>query len=145
MSRLPPAKFSHGNGDWRMTSAVSLSDALLEQSPACQWVVDSHGVFERIYGDCSPLLGKGPAELAGHAISSVLAPEVAKVWVGRFAKVLAGKSVQLRERCGKSTWDITVFPIRLEGEVRFAGVLAREVTAWGDVNGDGRKIGRAHV
>jgi signal transduction histidine kinase len=116
-----------------MMPAVSPSDALLEQSPACHWLIDSHGVFERIYGDCLPLLGKIPAELAGRSIASVLPPELAALWTGRIGKVFNnGKSIELRERCGKSTWDISVFPVHLDGRVGYAGVLAREVTAWGN-------------
>ena len=38
-------------------SDISLSDAFLEQSPACHWIVDRSGVFQRIYGDPAPVFG----------------------------------------------------------------------------------------
>jgi two-component system NarL family sensor kinase len=36
----------------------------------------------------------------------------------------------LRERRGKDFWYVTVFPVREGGEIRWAGGVAREITAW---------------
>ena len=36
----------------------------------------------------------------------------------------------LRERRGKDTWYVTIFPLRIDGEIRFAGGIAREITPW---------------
>jgi len=38
--------------------------------------------------------------------------------------------VVLRERRGNEIWGLVVFPIRLGGEIRYAGGLAREITVW---------------
>jgi two-component system NarL family sensor kinase len=37
----------------------------------------------------------------------------------------------LRERCANATWYISLFPIRREGQILFAGGFGREVTPWG--------------
>jgi signal transduction histidine kinase len=36
----------------------------------------------------------------------------------------------LRERRGKDAWYITVFPLRVDGEIHYAGGSAREITPW---------------
>ena len=104
--------------------------ALLEQSPACQWIVGPDQVFERIFGDPLPIFGKPAEELRGRAVAEALAGELAAAWVERFARGLEGETLTLRERRENTTWHITVFPIRLEGEIRFAGGMARDATAW---------------
>jgi len=110
--------------------------ALLEQSPGCQWIVgpwpsDKRSqVFERIFGEPSPIFGRPSNELQGRAVAEALDPEMAAAWSERFARVLEGETLTLRERRGNTTWHITVFPIRLEGEIRYAGGMARDATAW---------------
>ena len=37
----------------------------------------------------------------------------------------------LRERCGNSVWYISLFPIRRDGHILFAGGFGRDVTPWG--------------
>ena len=111
-------------------SDANLADAFLEQSAACHWIVDRSGVFQRVYGDPSPMFGKSAADLLGSTAAQVLESEQAGVWKDRFARALAGELLQLRERFGGSVWIISVFPIRMEGEIRYAGCLARETTAW---------------
>ena len=103
--------------------------ALLDQSPACQWVVGRDQVFQRIFGDPSPILGRHSDELEGRTVAEVLEPEVAAGWTDRFARALEGETLTLRERRGTTTWHITVFPIRLEGEIRCAGGIAENATA----------------
>ena len=104
------------------------ADSLAYQLIHLQRVADLAGEFDLIHYHVdylhypvSRLLGKTAAELLGRSASSILPPELALVWTGRVAKIFSGKSVQLRERCGENTWDISVFPIRLEGVVRGAG------------------------
>src|SRR5687768_6256285 len=115
-----------------MVDADSLAEAFLEQSPACHWIADRDGIFHRIYGDCSALFGLGCAELLGQAAADVLEPDVAAEWKERYARVFAAESLKLRERRGDNIWNISLFPIRLEGVIRYAGALAREATAWGN-------------
>jgi len=104
--------------------------ALLEQSPACQWIVGLHQIFERIFGDPAPIFGKPAEELNGRAVAEALEPELAAAWTERFSRALNGETLTLRERRGNATWHITVFPIRLEGRIRYAGGMARDATAW---------------
>ena len=56
--------------------------------------------------------------------------ERANAWQGRFERALEGETLTLRERRGKGTWEISVFPIRVDGQIRFAGGMAREITPW---------------
>jgi signal transduction histidine kinase len=111
-------------------SEANLADAFLEQSAACHWIVDRAGIFHRIYGDPSPIFGKRAAELLHSSVSQALEPEQAGPWKDRFARALEGELLHLRERFGGAVWNISVFPIRIEGEIRFAGALGRETTAW---------------
>jgi PAS domain S-box-containing protein len=113
-----------------MSDAGWLAEAFLEQSPTCYWAVTAAGVFDRFYGDPSSILGKPAAELAGRLAAEVLPAEIASVWRDRFARALGGETVVLRERRGNGIWHLTVFPMRLEGKIRYAGALAREITAW---------------
>ena len=113
-----------------MSDAGSLAEALLQQSPACHWVVSAAGVFCRIYGDPAPIFGRPASDLAGRSAAEALVPELARVWRDRFARALEGETVVLRERRGDAIWHLVVFPIRFGAEIRYAGGLAREVTAW---------------
>ena len=112
-----------------MTGTGWLPEAFLEHCPACQWTIDREGYFHAIYGDSSPLFDKTASELQGQPTSS-LGTELAPLWSNRFARVFDGEILNLRERRGNSTWYVTVFPIRREGQVVFAGGLAREITPW---------------
>ena len=113
-----------------MPDAQNLAELFLEQLPGCQWVVSVSGIFERFFGDPTPLFGKGAAELIGKSPAEVLEKESGVAWSGRFARALEGETILLRERRGKDSWYITVFPVRCEGEIRYAGALAREITPW---------------
>jgi signal transduction histidine kinase len=106
-----------------------LSDALLEQGPACHWVVDRDGRFHQFWGDPAPILGKTPAELEGRA-ASVLGAESAALWQDRFKRALEGETLHLRVRHDSLTWNVSVFPIRLDGAIQYAGAMAREVSQW---------------
>ena len=93
-------------------------------------MVSADQVFLRVFGDTAALFGRPALELAGRAVSEALAKERANAWQGRFQRALEGETVSLREHRGKGTWEISVFPIRVEGEIRFAGGMAREITPW---------------
>lgn len=117
---------------------AGLSHAFLEQSPACHWVVDTGGVFREIYGDPSHLLGKSAAALLDQPVT-ILSADLAANWADRFARVFNGQTLALRERRGELSWNISVFPIRIEGEIRYAGGLAREMTPWGKADQELRR------
>jgi signal transduction histidine kinase len=118
---------------------AGLSAAFLAQSPACHWTVDADQVFQEIYGDPSPVFGKPVSELAGRPVVEALEPELAAAWKSRFARVFEGETLALRERRGDATWGISVFPIRFEGEIRYAGGLGREITPWGKADQELRR------
>ena len=113
-----------------MPDAGTLAEIFLQQSPACQWMVSADGRFERVYGDPLALFGRTAAELAGRVAGDVLGTDEATAWRGRFARALSGETMLLRERRGKDTWYVTIFPLRIDGEIRFAGGIAREITPW---------------
>ena len=113
-----------------MEDAGSLAEIFLQQSPACQWMVSADGAFERFYGDPLPLFDRSAAQLVGRLPDDVLGSEEAAAWRCRFTRALSGETMLLRVRRPAGTWHVTVFPIRIEGEIRFAGGNAREVTPW---------------
>jgi signal transduction histidine kinase len=113
-----------------MSDAARLAEAFLEQGPACHWVVTTAGVFERIYGDPAPILGRPASQLVGRPAVESLSPELRGVWRDRFARALEGETVVLRERRGDTIWYLALFPIRFDGEIRYTGGLACEITAW---------------
>jgi signal transduction histidine kinase len=113
-----------------MENDGSLSELLLQQSPACQWMVSADGVFQRVYGDTSPVFGKPASDLAGQTISGAVDRSVSDAWMARFARVFAGETLTLRERRNRAIWNITVFPVRVNAGIGYAGGWAREATAW---------------
>ncbi|HXB72058.1 MAG TPA: ATP-binding protein [Candidatus Acidoferrales bacterium] len=113
-----------------MEDDLALSELLLRQSPACQWMVSADGVFQRVFGNTSPVFGKLAADLAGRAISRVVSRSASDAWMARFARVFAGETLTLRERHGVDIWNITVFPVRVNAVIGYAGGWAREATAW---------------
>jgi signal transduction histidine kinase len=118
---------------------AGLSEALLSQSQACHWTVDTNQVFQEIHGDPSPVFGKPASELAGRPVAEALEPDLAAAWRERFARVFEGETLALRERRGDDTWNISVFPIRFEGQIRYAGGLGREITPWGKADQELRR------
>jgi len=112
-----------------MEQPERLSDEFLEQAPACHWVVDSELRFVRISGHSEPIFGKSAARLKGRLIMELPEPEAA-AWKNRFERVFEGEVLTLRERDGQTAWGISLFPIRIAGEIRYVGGLARETTAW---------------
>ena len=104
------------------------AEVLLDQTPACQWIVNKEGVFEQIYGDTMPLFGKPPGEVAGQPAASVLNPAVLPIWQERFSRALAGESLSFREQREGRVWMISVFPLRLRADTAHAGCVVREIT-----------------
>jgi two-component system NarL family sensor kinase len=104
------------------------AEVLLEQTPACQWIVNKEGVFEQIYGDTMPLFGKPPGEVAGRPAVSILNPAVLPIWQERFSRALAGESLSFREQREGRVWMISVFPLRLRADTAHAGCVVREIT-----------------
>jgi len=113
-----------------MNDSGSLPELLLQQSPACQWLVSCDGVFHLAYGDSLPVFGKPASELAGQPVCHVLGEPAAETWMARFARVFAGEVLNLRERRAESIWNICVFPVRQEHSIAYAGGWARESSAY---------------
>jgi signal transduction histidine kinase len=113
-----------------VSDAQSLAELVLEQSPACHWIVSTGGVFQTIYGNPSCIFGQPADALLGKKASDVLDAARAATWKARFAKGLKGETVILRERCGETSWIVSIFPIRVDGKIRYAGGAARESTLW---------------
>ncbi len=109
-----------------------LSDAFLEQAPACHWIVDHREVFTRVYGDSVPVFGKSPAELTGKAISEVLHGDAGTTWKDRLRRVLGGESLTLRERRGETLWNVSLFPVRAGTNEIYAGGSAAEAKLWAE-------------
>jgi len=108
-----------------------LPRAFLEQGPACAWIVDSEGVFREAYGDPFAIFRKTAGELKNQSASQTFQSGLAEIWASRVGRVFAGETLMLRERCGNSTWYISLFPIRQEGRILFAGGYGRDITPWG--------------
>lgn len=113
-----------------MPEADHLAALLLDQSPSCSWLVSAQGFFERLYGDSSSIFGRPVEELRGKAVTQVLSRERAISWVARFARALGGETFSLRERTGERVWNISVFPVWENGEIRYAGAMSREISDW---------------
>jgi two-component system NarL family sensor kinase len=110
--------------------ADALAEAFLDQSPAQGWIVDSDLRFVRVYGNTRPIFARSAAELTGRTLSEALDSEIAKEWKDRFGRAFKGEILTLRERRGDTMWSISVFPVRMNGGIRYAAGLSRENTAW---------------
>ncbi|HEV2445215.1 MAG TPA: ATP-binding protein [Candidatus Sulfopaludibacter sp.] len=107
-----------------------LADIFLRQAPACHWIAGPRGGLLRIYGDSLPLFGKPACELTGKPLTQTLGDEAAAAWMERFSRAMAGESQTLRERRGNTIWYVSIFPVSVEGAIRYAGGLARDITPW---------------
>jgi len=114
-----------------MSDGDPLAELYLGESPACHWIADPDGRFVRVYGQACSLFGRVADDLRGRVLEAISPPEQAALWRSRFARVLAGETLSLHERRPKASWYVSLFPLRMEGEVRYVGGLGREVTAWG--------------
>src|SRR5579872_3168049 len=122
-----------------MADETWLLRAFLDQSAACHWIVDPHYVLLAVFGDSPHFFGKPAAELTGRPLTSTWSHHLADTWTGRLGRVFAGEILRLRERRGTSTWFITVFPIRRQEQIVYAGAIAREITPWGTAEQDLRQ------
>jgi len=104
------------------------AEVLLDQVPACHWIVNQQGVFEQVYGDTMPVFGKPPQEVVGQPAASVLDPAALPVWQERFRRAFSGESLTLRERRGGRIWFVAVFPLRLRAGTSHAGCVMQEIT-----------------
>jgi signal transduction histidine kinase len=107
-----------------------LLEAFLDSSPGCNWIVGGDGRFFRVFGDAQTLFQKPPAELQGREIGRTLSPQSQALWSGRFARALKGESLFFRERYGQALWRVSLFPIRADGEIRYAGGMADDCSRW---------------
>jgi signal transduction histidine kinase len=129
-----------------MPGPGNLTDVMLEQSPACHWIVKAghtppvkprgrqvYGeiTFERVWGDTDPLFGKSRDALAGAPCGEALSSKMARVWRERFERTFEGEGLSLRERRSGSVWYVSLFPMRVEGDYRYAAGIGREITPWG--------------
>ena len=112
-----------------MPDSEQLPEKLLEQGPACQFMLGADVKFRAVYGDAMGLFGKPAGELLGRALESVLEPDRARVWRQRCERVVEGEALSLRERSGAHAYQISLFPVR-HGEARYVGGLACDATAW---------------
>jgi signal transduction histidine kinase len=108
---------------------VPLSEAFLEQSAACHWLVNSEGLFHAVYGDSAGLFGRPASDLTGRPVAQAFDPEDVPLWRDRFARVFEGERLTLRERRRGSTWYIALFPVNNRTE-SYVGGSAREGTPW---------------
>lgn len=113
-----------------MTEAC-LAELLLQQDRACHWLIDRKGFFALVYGDSRPIFGRDAADLLRGGVDSSVAPEVAELWNSRLQRVFNGEYLYLRERSEGNTYNVSVFPVTLENEIRYAGGMALEVSPWG--------------
>ncbi len=116
-----------------------LAETLIGQSPACQWLIDREGVFVLICGESCAFFGKPAADLAGRRIADLLPPEGAALWGTRLQRIFAGESLHIRELANEGTYNISAFPVRVDGDIRYAGGLAREITPWGSAEQELRR------
>ncbi len=113
-----------------MATPEILAELVLQQSPACHWLVTRDGVFDRVYGDSACILGRPAGELTGRKVSEVLDAETAATWSDRFAAALRGETLTLSERCRETSWSVSVYPVRVAGEIAYAAGQGRESTQW---------------
>jgi two-component system NarL family sensor kinase len=87
-------------------------------------------VFERIFGDPAPMFGKSAAELTGRSLAETLDSVAAARWRDRYTRAFDGESFAARERRGLTQWNVSIFPVAIDGAIGYAGGLAREVNTW---------------
>lgn len=117
----------------------NLANLLLEQSPACSWAVSLQGIFQEFYGDPSSIFGKSAEDLAGRAVTEALSQDQSRTWIERFSRAFLGEIVSLRENTRNAVWNVSVFPIRVDGQILYAGALAREISDWSNAEHDLRQ------
>jgi len=122
-----------------MSENGNLAELLLDQSPSCSWAVSADGVFQQFHGECAAIFGKPGPELTGRPVVEALDAERSRTWLPRFSRALHGETLSLRQHSGDSSWNVSVFPVRVDGEIRYAGALAREISDWSKAEHDLRQ------
>jgi len=113
-----------------MQDARALAELLLRQTPACQWIVARNGAFKHVFGNSKDLFGHPASTLMGRLPGQVFDDDEASAWSGRFQRALDGETLRLRQRRGTGAWNVSIFPVTVDGTVTYAGGLAEEVTPW---------------
>lgn len=102
---------------------------LLQQSPACHWILDRNYSFVFIHGNSVPLFQKTPDALKGVRLRDVLPEAVAGAWANRIDSVFGGESLLVRERVPSGLYSVSHFPLRSgAGDVLYAAGFAQDVT-----------------
>ena len=114
-----------------MAENAWLMEALLQQSSACHWILDSHHVFRAVYGDSVSFFGMPAAKLKGRPLAKAVDKNAAAIWTDRLSRVFAGEVLKLHSNRAQATWHICLFPIRRRNRIVYAGAMAREISAWG--------------
>ena len=122
-----------------MSPSAGLAEAYLQQSPACHWTVDRTPAFVAVYGDSSQLFRSPAAALIGRPVAEALDAAIARHWLDRVARVFEGETLLLNEHAGNQLWQVSIFPLRVDGAIRYAAGLARETTAWGSAEQELRR------
>jgi signal transduction histidine kinase len=60
----------------------------------------------------------------------VLSQDQARTWINRFSRALHGETLSLRTNSKETVWNVSIFPLRENGEILYAGALAREISDW---------------
>jgi signal transduction histidine kinase len=122
-----------------MHDAEDLAQVYLDQCSCRGWIWNRNGTFVAVFNDPRAVLEAASGELLGRRLSEVLDAAVAARWEGRLARALEGESFTVRERVGAATWSISIFPIRSDGEIRFAGCQTREAAPWSNTEQELRR------
>jgi len=113
--------------------AGGITEAFLQQAPACSWVLDARYRFVRVFGPVAPLFGSRANLIEDRTLDEVCAPHGARAWKNRVDRCLEGERLALRERQSTAgytaTYYVSLFPLMWEEERAAAG-LALEVTPW---------------
>jgi signal transduction histidine kinase len=105
-----------------------MEQALLDQSPACHWILDAEGRFRYARGNTVPLFQRPAADLLGLHLSEVLPETPSEKWATRFQRVLDGETILRRERWGDALLTLVLYPLRAPAGPVFAGGFALDVT-----------------
>jgi signal transduction histidine kinase len=104
------------------------SEQLLEQLPACTWLLDRNLEIQALFGNSEHVFGLPTGQLRGRNFGEIVEPERRSYWIDRVARVLRGERLCLHKPLASAmpVCSICLFPVRsLEGEVTLAGGLAQ--------------------
>lgn len=110
-----------------------LCELLLEQGPACGWALDRSLRFHHISGGSHLIFGRPAADLRGLELAEAFSGEDCGTWQSRVERVFNGETLLFKETLSARLFFIALFPLREDGEVRWAGGWAMDVTPFGDI------------